>query len=281
MDISLVLGESRKRFGSPLRLFRLHILQQPFLGGQFFPAPVRGAQLFDLRRKRGRHPLHILPMCFPESDVILIEPFQRIVGEVCEPGILLAFQARWYAQLVLINAPGNARLFQPLREGFPAHRGAEVHIGIPHVRNGGRVLFLADGARPQMQPVRRGAGEGGAEILIANGESVGEGVIEWKIFAIVKAHGEGHPCTIFSRRCFRIQPAIVIAVIAGVGLVAPGMRQRSQPGGLRVFEIQAKGRVGFAGGVGLQPHWSLVGQSHGAGIVESANSAQLSERVIE
>ncbi len=68
---------------------------------------------------------------------------------------------------------------------------------------------------------------------------------------------------------------------AGIGLIAPGMRQRTQPCGFRILEIEAEGRVGFAGRVRLQPHRLAVGQRYRARIVEAANAAQRAEHVIE
>ena len=118
-------------------------------------------------------------------------------------------------------------------------------------------------------------------MLIANCKGVGEGVVKGKIVAIIIAHGQRHARTFLMARSLGIQPTVMIAMVAGVGLVRPRMRQRSQPGSFRAFEIQPEGGISFARGIGLQPHRFLIRQSNGAWIVESANAAQGSEGVIE
>ena len=260
---------------------RHHVPQQLFLLRQLLFRSAFPPHLRDFRRQRGRHPLHVFEVRLADSDVILIEPLERIVREVGQPCVTLAVQSRRYAQFILINAPRNAGIFQAFRKRLPTRIRAVVHIGVPYIRRGSRIRLFADRSRPQVQPVRRGSGESRTEMLIANRECVGEAVVERKIRAIVVAHGQRHARAFLAIRTLRIEPAVVVPVIAGVRLVAPGVRQRSQPGRFAALEIQPEGRIGFSRLIGLQPHGLLVGQRDCTRIVEAAHSAQRSKRMIE
>jgi len=143
------------------------------------------------------------------------------------------------------------------------------------------VLFFPDGAGPEEEPVGVGAGEGGAEVLIADGEGVGQGVVEWQVFAGVIAQGEGHMGVFGVAVAFDIQPLIVFAVVAGVDLVGPGVREGVHPGRLCVFYIQAEWSIGVSFCVGLQPDLVTVGQVDGARVVVTADAAQGAEAMVE
>src|SRR5262245_25140081 len=65
-----------------------------------------------------------------KSNLILREPFHRVVPEISEPCIFFIIESDTNAQLVLINLPGEAILFETLRKRGPLRRHAVVEIFI-------------------------------------------------------------------------------------------------------------------------------------------------------
>src|SRR5262245_38314609 len=57
-----------------------------------------------------------------EFDAILGEIFDGIIAEIREPGVLFTFKLYSDAEFVLINLPGYALFFQPLRKSSPTAR---------------------------------------------------------------------------------------------------------------------------------------------------------------
>ena len=70
-------------------------------------------------------------------------------------------------------------------------------------------------------------------------------------------------------------------VISSVDLVGPVVRQASGPGRLAVFDVQPKRNVPLAFGIGLDPNRISIHKGHRAGIIESADTLQRRERVVE
>jgi hypothetical protein len=63
-----------------------------------------------------------------EADVILGEPFNRIIGEVGEPRLGFAFEASGQADFVLVNLPCDSRFLHSLGERLPGCLHAVVHV---------------------------------------------------------------------------------------------------------------------------------------------------------
>src|SRR5205085_3481654 len=100
---------------------------------------------------------------------------------------------------------------------------------VDHGRRIGRLL-RADGAGPEVQAVGRGAGEAGAEVLVADGEGVGQRVVEGDVVARVIAHRQGQVGVGAVARLLDLDPAVVATAVAGVGLVGPAVGERAHPG---------------------------------------------------
>ncbi|MNL77520.1 hypothetical protein D3C87_2037260 [compost metagenome] len=77
---------------------------------------------------------------------------------------------------------------------------------------------------------------------------------------------------LFVARCLDIKPAVVFAVVHGIGLVGPAVGDRAHPGHLRVFYIETERAVGFAGLVGLEPNLVFVRKLDRPWVVEAADA---------
>ena len=260
---------------------QLRALGAHLFGHRVGPRLRRRLQLRERVRQRLHELLEVPPMPRAEPHVVLGEVFERIVAEVRQPRVALRVQPGRHAQLVLIDAPRDAGLLQPLGKRLPAHRRVEIRVLIPHARLRLRVGFFTNRSRPQMQPVRRGAGERRAEILIANRERIGERVVERNVLAVVIAERERLARVVLVAGGLHLEPAVVPAVIARERLVDPAVRQAADPRRLCVLDVQAERRVGFARGIRLEPDRIAVRQRDRARIVEAAHAAQRAVAVIE
>ena len=88
-----------------------------------------------------------------ETHAILRKPLDGIVGEVRKPGVVLAFEARFKAQLVLVDPPRDPKIFESLGERRPACPAAIVDILVQDVSERIRGLLRPDGACPEVQTV--------------------------------------------------------------------------------------------------------------------------------
>src|SRR3954471_23905485 len=122
---------------------------------------------------------------------MLLEPFDRIVCEICQPGVFFTGKSSGETHLILVNPPRNSGVFQALGKRGPLLHGVVLDIRVPDVGGYGRSLRLANGAGEKIEPVRRGARLRGAETLIADGEGVSERIVERKIVAVVVAERQG------------------------------------------------------------------------------------------
>src|SRR5690606_28743320 len=77
--------------------------------------------------------LQVRPMRRREAYAVLLEVLDRIVAEVRKPRLGLASEFGANRQLVLIDLPRNARLFEPFRIGRPAYLAVELDFRIEQV----------------------------------------------------------------------------------------------------------------------------------------------------
>ena len=127
---------------------------------------------------------------------------QRIVGKI--------------VRQELIDLPVDAGLFQAFRIGRPLVTLIGGTERVPLVVDGGDALARrAVGAGPVEQAVRIGAGVNAAVIGIAEGEGIGQGVLEPQLLLGVIAHG-----LVFLMG----RPVRHAAVVPGVLGVAPAVR---------------------------------------------------------
>src|SRR6185437_15591533 len=118
-------------------------------------------------------------------------------------------------------------------------------------------------------------------MLIANRERVSQGIVKRKILPCVMAHRQGHGGIFLATGWLRDQPFVVIAVVLCIVLVGPTVGKRSHPGRFRIFNIEAKRSVCLPRGVRLQPDRVLIRKRNRSWIVESPDSSQCSEAVVE
>src|SRR6185312_31507 len=116
---------------------------------------------------------------------------------------------------VLVDIPVDAGLGKALGEGLPLELAAGV-LGIPHVHAGSRFLLIAHGAGPEDGTVRRGARHHAAIVLVADGEGIGQRVVERKVFAGIVAHGYGHAGVVRIAGALGVDPGVVVAEVPGV-----------------------------------------------------------------
>src|SRR5581483_3194978 len=247
-------------------------------------AAVAGELLLEADNLRRQYVLElrqVAPPRFRIADLIRGKPFDGVVAEVREPRVVLVFEAGLVTDFVLINLPGDTRVFEPLGKRGPVCGGAVIGIFVADAREGVGARRLANRTGPQVQAIRRCRRQRRAEMLIANGEGVGERVIERNIVALIVAHGDGHAGAVGMTRGLRVQPAVVVAAVARVVLIGPVVRQAAEPGDTGLANVEPKRRVGLSRRAGLEPDRIAVGQRHRARIVETAHAAQRSQRMVE
>ncbi len=172
-------------------------------------------------------------------------------------------------------------VFEPFGKRRPLRPLAVIAVLVANEGRGFHGRLLADGARPEVQAVRSGAGQRRAKVLVANRECVRKGIVEREVGAGVVAEGQGQGRILPFAGALYVQPAVVLASVGGVHLVRPAVRQRSHPGRFRFLDVEPKGHVLLPGGVRLHPHRIAVGKLDRAGIVEAAHAPQRSEGMIE
>ena len=80
---------------------------------------------------------------------------------------------------------------------------------------------------------------------------------------------------------FSLSHLIEFAIVAGIHLVGPGMRQRTHPGSFGIFDIQVERRISFAFGVGLQPYFVFVWQINSARIIITTYTLKRTVSMVE
>ena len=147
-------------------------------------------QLRERVRKRLHQLLEVLPMPRAKPHAVLGEVFERIVAEVRQPRVLSA-PARSRRS---VRSDRRTTRRPPLRAARETSSSSTV---VSKSASSFRTHALACGVglvanrpRPEVQPVRRRAGERRAEVLVADRERVGERVIERNVLAGVIAERE-------------------------------------------------------------------------------------------
>ncbi len=194
---------------------------------------------------------------------------------------MIAVEARFEAQLVLVDPPRDTKIFEPLGKRRPACPAAIVDVLVQDVSERIRRLLRSDGAGPEVQAVGGRPGQAGAEVLIADGKCVCKCVVKRKVVARVVSQRQRHRGELLFVGVLRNQPAVVAAIVPGIDLVGPGMRQRTHPGRLRVLDIQPEGNEAIAILVRLGPHGVSVGQRDRVRVIESAHAAERAKRMVE
>lgn len=212
--------------------------------------------------------------------LILGEEFEGVVSEVV--GGVTGFSGA-----ALIDLPTDSGFFETLGIGGPG-----IAIFLCALVEAGAVGLLTqdvlcvDGAGPEVDAIGCGVGVDGAVIGVAESEGIGECVVKGDVFALEIAHGD--------YILLLGDPLVVVAVVPGEVTAAPAVVGT----GLEfcgVFGIEVEGQdvlgirvkatvliaVCFDGGYGLIPDRLTVGLELGAGIIESANSAERAEVVVE
>ncbi len=213
-------------------------------------------------------------------DLILGKEFEGVVGEV----------VGWVAGnagAALVELPAHAGCFEAFGVGRPG-----VAVGPGAFAEAGTIGLLAqlvasvDGAGPEIDTVRRGIGVDRAVVRVADGEGVGESVMEGNVFPAQISHGEDV--------LLLGDPLVVAAVVPGLMAAAPAVVGAClELGGL--FGVDVEGQnvlgagmeatvviaVGLDAGGRLVPDRFAVGQMRGPRIAEAPYSAEGAEVVVK
>ncbi len=94
-------------------------------------------------------------------------------------------------------------------------------------------------------------------------------------------HREGHSGAFLMARAFGFEPAVMFAMVARIGLIRPRMRQRTEPGRFRFFDIEPEWGEGFVAAIGLKPDWISIRQLYGARIIEATDTPKCAINMIK
>ncbi len=183
---------------------------------------------------------------------VLREPGQRIVVEVV---------AR-----ILVHLPGDASRLQPFGVGGPGK--ARFAVGRDRSAAGG---VRVDHAAPQVEAVRIGRPQDRAEIIVADGEGIGQRVVERQVAARVIAHGE---------RGLGRHPVVVFRVVPGAVRGAPAMVEVGHALGAGDAGVEVERQLVAAARRLLEDAVAVAQQERGA-VVEAAHALQRAEVVVE
>jgi len=207
-----------------------------------------------------------------ERELVLMEIEERVVAVVADVRILGPAPEARRVQTdanVLIDLPGDACVLQQLGIGRPAVSGFGV---VDH--RAAATAIIARPSRPHVIAIRIGRPEQGAVVGVADGESIGQGVVVGDVAADEVRHGG---------RGFLRHPLVVFAVVPGRMAAGPVVGQVLK-------ELQAKiGRAWMegqhvaigVGGIRLMPDAVASGQLDRSRVAVAAHAAQCTEVVIE
>lgn len=175
-----------------------------------------------------------------------------------------------------VRLPGPARLLQALGVGRPRVAG----VGPLRVRGVGHgpaaVGLVPRPAAPQVVAVGAGGGVDRRVVGVADGEGVGELVVQRDVAAVVVRHRRGG---------LRRDPAVHPAVPPGPGAAAPGVVEVADV--LEVLPLRlgrvpdGEGQDGAAERPRLLEHRPAGGQFDGVAVAEPPDAAQGAEVVVE
>lgn len=201
---------------------------------------------------------------------VLVEVQQGVVAVVAAVGVgNPAPTARRVQSVadVLVDLPGDPGPFEPLGVRRPVVAEflvAEDRPAAPAV--------VAGVARPQVVAVGVGGADEGAVVGVADGEGVGERVVEGDVLTGQVRHRGG---------ALGGQPAVVPAVVVGLLAVGPAVRQPLQELHAEVVGRRAEGQDLGAVALGLVPHRPAAVQAHRVRVAEAADAAETAEVVVE
>ena len=200
---------------------------------------------------------------------VLVEVEQRVVAVVADVGVLGPAPGAGRVQAVadvLVDLPGDARPLQPLG----VRRPGVARLGVGDDRAAAAAV-VARPARPQVVAVGVGGAQQRAVVGVADGEGVGQRVVERDVLAGQVRHRGG---------ALGGDPAVVAALVPGGVAAVPVVREvleELQPEPVR----RGPERQDLPGAVRLVPHRPAVRQGHRGGVAEAAHTAQRAEVVVE
>jgi len=193
----------------------------------------------------------------------------RAVGRCCRPG-------RLPGQGDLVHLPAHAGRFEALR-----HRRPAVAPGGTRVVDGGPTLpaFRIDGGAQREQAVGERRAQHGAVVRVADGERVGQGVVEGQVRAPVVAHrGRARRRPVLLRVHHRppVHPPAVPACVLGV----PGVGDVVHPGARRRRAVEVEGEQAVRRHV-AGPARPPLGHTRPGPVGEAPDPSQGAEVVVE
>ncbi|OMP13437.1 hypothetical protein COLO4_01693 [Corchorus olitorius] len=203
--------------------------------------------------------------------LVLLEVQQRVVAVVADVGVARPAPGARGVQAradVLVDLPRDAGGLQHLRIRRPAVAGFSV------VDHGATAdVVVADVAGPHVVAVRIGRRGCRAVIGVADGESVGQRVVERNVLARQVRHRRG---------ALVRDPAIVTAAVDGKVRVVPAVRQVLQELQAQIGRARAE-RQHFTHATGhrLMPDALAARQRDGARIAIPAHATQRAEVMVE
>jgi hypothetical protein len=200
---------------------------------------------------------------------VTVEVEQGVVAVVAPVGVLDPAPVAGRVQAVadvLVDLPGDPGLLQALGVGGPAVAQLVVAEDGAAAR-----AVVARVSAPHVVAVRVGGADEGAVVGVADGEGVGEGVVERDVLAHQIRHGRG---------ALGGDPLVVPAAVVGLLAVGPAVRQAFQELHAEVVGVRVEGQDLLAS-VLLVPDRLAAGEGDRAGVAEAADTAQFPEVVVE
>ncbi len=207
--------------------------------------------------------------------VKLLEVAEQVEGvmdgrRICECRVV------WVRVFGVVDFPTDAGGVEALGVGGPTEFIVLV------VNYGAAVVAIGvDRAGHPIQSVRPSGAEDGAVIGVADGEGFGEGELERDVVAFVVAHAEGAFFAVGVAVGF--EPVIHSAVVPRGVLRTPRVAGAGDLLGVGFFRVEVEGKEVAVGavGVGLIEDGFAVSESHGGGVVETADAGEGAEVVVE
>ncbi len=201
---------------------------------------------------------------------VVVEVQQRVVAVVAAVGVVDPAPGAGRVQAVadvLVDLPGDAGLLQPLGVGGPAVPGLLV---AEHRAAAGAVV--AGVARPHVVAVRVGGADERAVVGVAEGERVGERVVERDVLAGQIGHRGG--------RLGR-HPLVVLGVVERLVAAGPVVVEVLDELHAQVVHLRAEREDLLAGGVRLVPDRLSARKGDRAWVAEAAHALHRAEVVVE
>ena len=200
---------------------------------------------------------------------VLVEVQQRVVAVVADIGIVGVPPRPGLVEAdtgVLIDLPAHAGVEQALGVGVPLVAGLGV---VDH--RAAVLAVVAVPPRPHVVAVRVGRAEHPAVVVVADGEGVGQGVVEGDVRTLEVRHRGGalgrHPLVVAPAREHRVRGVPVVGQVLDEGQAEVGV-----VGAERQHVLRA---------VGLVEHRLAAGQRRRVRVAEATDAAHRAEVVVE